>query len=589
MSAPAFRITAILFLILACGCGRFAVADDELDSVMYEDPHVEFPPPVPVFPEKLKQLWLEALTHPEADLKRDVARAIVQAQRLGLPGLRETAGPLTRELQTPQQHPLVRLAIARTLVALDARESADALFRQLDAGGFTMALLVEPALAKWDFQPARALWLTRLKQRPFASRELSLLAIRGLGTAGESAAAEPLLSLVNAQEASSAIRLEAARNLARVQGDGLLDKARQLASDESRQGMFERLVAASMLAGHRGTDVESLLLALAVDSEPAVAAVALARLLEIDPTLVLPIIETTIASADANVRHLGARAMAARPSGTNVTHLGTMLDDRHPDVRAFVRRTLQTFATESKLRAEVIAAATGMLASDKWRGLEQSLRLLTELDHKPAVDRMVTLLDFERPEVFVAAAWGLRRLAVPRTLEAMFEKAQRETDATVAPPHGDSVDLQLSQLFQAFGQMKYTRSDSLLRRHVPKSAVMLEARAAAVWSLGYLHAGKPDAQLTTQFAARLSDTNPFDPEDERVRRMAAVSLGRMKAKDGLPALEKFYKEETPNSLIGYSCRWSIHEITGTELPGPVAMIKSHSNWFLVPTGANPAK
>ncbi|MAG92895.1 MAG: hypothetical protein CMJ48_04010, partial [Planctomycetaceae bacterium] len=74
MSAPAFRITAIVFLILACGCGRFAVADDELDSVMYEDPHVEFPPPVPVFPEKLKQLWLEALAHPEADLKRDVAR-----------------------------------------------------------------------------------------------------------------------------------------------------------------------------------------------------------------------------------------------------------------------------------------------------------------------------------------------------------------------------------------------------------------------------------------------------------------------------------------------------------------------------------
>ena len=589
MSAPAFRITVIVFLILACGAGRFAVADDELDSVMYEDLHVEFPPPVPVFSEKLKQLWLEALAHPEADLKRDVARAIGRAHRLELPGLRETATPLTRELQTPRQHPLVRLAIARTLVALDARESADTLFRQLDAGGFSLALLVEPALAKWDFQPAREMWLTRLKQRPFASRELSLLAIRGLGTVKESAAAEPLLSLVNANEASSAIRLEAARSLARVQSDGLLDEARRLASDESRQGMFERLVAASMLAGHRGADVESFLLGLAVDSEPAVAAVALARLLEINPALVLPIIETTIASADANVRQLGARAMAARPSGKNVTYLGAMLDDRHPDVRTFVRRTLQTFATESDLRAEVIAAATEMLASEEWRGLEQSVRLLTELDHKPAVDRMLTLLDFERPEVFVTAAWGLRRLAVPRTLDAMLEKAQRETDATVAPPHGDSVDLQLSQLFQAFGTMNFTRADSLLRRYVPKSMANLESRAAAIWTLGHLHAGKPVPELTTQFVDRLSDDLGLPPEDEGVRRMCAVSLGRMKAKDGLPALEKFYKAETPNSLVGYSCRWSIHEITGTELPGPVAMTKSHSNWFLVPTAANPAR
>ena len=49
-----------------------------------------------------------------------------------------------------------------------------------------------------------------------------------------------------------------------------------------------------------------------------------------------------------------------------------------------------------------------MLATPRWRALEQATILLAVLDHKPAAPRLVDLLRFERPEVFVAAAWGLR-------------------------------------------------------------------------------------------------------------------------------------------------------------------------------------
>ena len=45
-----------------------------------------------------------------------------------------------------------------------------------------------------------------------------------------------------------------------------------------------------------------------------------------------------------------------------------------------------------------------------------SIILLAQLDHKPAAARFVELLQFDRPEVFVAAAWGLRKLDVPETL-----------------------------------------------------------------------------------------------------------------------------------------------------------------------------
>src|SRR5207302_1415174 len=73
---------------------------------------------------------------------------------------------------------------------------------------------------------------------------------------------------------------------------------------------------------------------------------------------------------------------------------------------------------------------------------------------------LLELLASGRSEVMVAAAWGLRRLAVPDTLPRVLDFFQS--------PHWDrpaeATDQQLSQLAQFLGQGRYRPADAGLRR-----------------------------------------------------------------------------------------------------------------------------
>ena len=201
---------------------------------------------------------------------------------------------------------------------------------------------------------------------------------------------------------------------------------------------------------------------------------------------------------------------------------------------------------------------------------------------------MVKLLKFDRPEVFVTAAWSLRRLAVKSTLDAMLDRAQRQitmvknADLTLIPYI--EIDEQISQIFQAFGEMNFTRSEPLLRQLIPKGSIMVETRAAAIWTLGHFYAGNPQKDLTTLFRQRLADINPLFPEYRQVREMSAASLGRMKATSALPTLRRFYGEESAYTPLGYACIWAIHQLTGEDIPklkpGKIEESKVYS--FLVP-------
>src|SRR5205085_256961 len=140
---------------------------------------------------------------------------------------------------------------------------------------------------------------------------------------------------------------------------------------------------------------------------------ALARLTEVDPKLVVPALGHVLASPDPEVRSLAVEVLRREPSAAHATLLAERLDDAHPDVRRKARRSLEELAAKKDLRDHVLAEALRVLGGRQWRGLEQAAVLLTQLDHKPAAKRFVELLPFDRPEVSVTVAWGLRRLAVP--------------------------------------------------------------------------------------------------------------------------------------------------------------------------------
>jgi hypothetical protein len=118
---------------------------------------------------------------------------------------------------------------------------------------------------------------------------------------------------------------------------------------------------------------------------------------------------------------------------------------------------------------------------------------------------------------------------------------------------------------------------------VPKRTALGECRGAAIWALGLLHEGKVDGGLTKELVGRINDMASIPPEDSRVIRMAAISLGRMKAVDALPTLRKLYPGGQPGEGPGRACAWAIERITGEAVPTLATVRRVHTDWFLTPS------
>jgi HEAT repeat protein len=560
---------------------------------MYKAPSLPVPQVVTVFPEKAIDLWLKALDQPEADVKCQAAEAIALAHRRGMKGLEKTIEPLVATLDQPDQRPAVRLGVARTLIALDARTAAPSLLKQAQANGGDLRELIEPALARWDYLPARAVWLENLRDPATTPRSL-VLAIQSLAVVQERKAVDRLKEITLADRTAEVIRLEAARALGVLRSEGLEEDAKRLLGDGAAPGVTARLAAASLLRQHQSAGAIRVLQRLADDAEPAVAAPALARLLEINPDLVLPRLEHHLFSADSTIRSLAVEVLFRLPTETHLRLLADRLDDVHVEVRIKARRQLLELAEKKELRDTVIAETTRMLATQQWRALEQATILLTLLDHKPAAKRLVELLPSDRPEVAVTAAWGLRKLAVPETLPGVLSHVEaKQKSLRAAAGHPDSktvvIDHQLSQLNQFLGQQKYEPGEALLQEFIPRMAkpmasdVGAESRAAAIWALGIIHEGNPDAALAAALEQRLNDTGSMPPEFDQVRFMAAISLGRRQAKEALPSLRNFCPEFEPSVYpVSNACGWAIAQLTGKTMPPPKTIRKLASDWFLKP-------
>lgn len=572
------------------GVGLFLVAifvarcaaDDVVDSPMYRDPNVPDAHAVKTFPKELSRLWTEALGRPEIDYKCQAALAIALAHGQGMKGLDATIPALKRELEKPNPDPTVGLALAKALVALDARDAAASLLKltSADAGG--LAEIIDPALARWDYKPARDVWIESLARTPPTRR--TLLAIQSLGKVREERAAARLRELVFPRTIPASVRLEAARALGVIRTSGGEAAAKSLAADMSPRGIANRLIAVSLLRQHQGADAEKLLLTFAIDTEPTVAKVALARLIEIDPKLVEPILNRVLANDDANVRSRGVEVLFRTPSDSHIAQLGDRLSDVHPNVRTQARRAM--FDLAAKHRETVIQTATKVLAADDWRGQEQAGLLLGQLDHKPAVTRLMKLLDSHRGEVCLACAWALRKLDVPETVPGVFAYFKRIVDA------GDNderklpakyADGHLCQLAQFLGLKLHQPAEPVFRRLVTNKKAGAETRTAAVWALGRFHPGDPIPQIDRALQGRLNAVGPGDMEPDFLRRMCAITLGLMKAKDALPMLRKYYVDERLSlDIVNNGCGWAIEKITGERVPPGDVVERMQRNWFLAP-------
>ena len=72
-------------------------------------------------------------------------------------------------------------------------------------------------------------------------------------------------------------------------------------------------------------------------------------------------------------------------------------------------------------------------------------------------------------------------------------------------------------------------------------------------------------------------------DDPRVRRAAAVALGRMKAKQSLEVLRDYSEGTKPTlDVVTHACRWSVNHMTGEPIPPAGTVEFPQRQWFLVP-------
>jgi len=558
----------------------------KVEHVMFDDPVLELPKGKGFYPNTAISVWIEALGQSEIGLKRKVAQTIVRAHEVGMKGLEETIKPMIRELEKSDAHPSVQLSMAQALVALDTRDAASMLLAAVERNGLEMSQTVEPAMARWQYQKAEPLWKQRLQDSGVSKTRL-VLALRGLASLKSKGESAKLLNLAADTNISPRVRFEAADAASRVDPDGTLSVAEQLNSSDAL--LIDRIVAARLIARSKGSAAEAMLLKLAVDKASTVAAIALKRLLEIDPVLISGVAGSALGSKDANVRMLAARAIAVQSNDESISKLQPLLDDRHPANRGFVCDEFYRMAVKDDLRDNVIAAASKMLHGEGWRGFEQSILLLTSLKYTDESTRFVELLNHERPEVFVTAAWALRVLAIESTLPAMLSYAEsiaQPVRNAEFPKYANQYDHQLAHLYEAFGQQKFMPSQKVMISYIPKTLTCVRSRRGGIWAIGLLLAENSAKSICDQLIQRAADASTFNPEDPLVRRMAAISLARMNAKDYVASLRKISKAEGQGGQVGYACAWAVSQLTGEDLPKLEARVFARSPWFLLPLEAD---
>ncbi|MFO1006574.1 MAG: HEAT repeat domain-containing protein [Planctomycetaceae bacterium] len=606
------RFVAFVMLITWAGLCSFAVAEERAPvtpSFLMDLEPEEKVVPTPFFlhPD-LFGLWKAALAHPESEMRRQTAEAIISAHKLGHEGLLTFEPDLLNVLKQEKPLSAARYSVAHALIVLDCRNSAAALLEASQNDGKDMRQLVEPVLADWGFAPIQEIWSKRVQAADTPRREL-VLALRGLAKSQVVAEQSSVTQIAADVSRPADIRLAAAIAAGELSDSGQEDVALKLISHENA-ATIDRLCAAALLTKHRSTQAIELNTKLAGDAEPAVAAMALRTLFATDPQTVLPIAEACLKNPDASVRRVAIEAYLAHPTPERIETLAALLNDPHPELRAIIREGFITFRENPEFADQILDLSTKALNSDNWRSQEQGALLAATFDRKEAASRLVELLPSDRHEVAIASAWALRILAVPESAQGLTEQLDRQSKLVTFSEV--EIETQICHLCEALAVLKHKPATPIMEQYIPKRQQYSPlARSAAIWSLGQIYEDlaatseapatenplakaaeligikeKSDVQvaekLAGEFMERVEDTDSLNPESVEVRRTSALAIGRMKAASQLENLMTKIGEEVNNEAVEVAMRWAVLRISGQELPITPPLHFERYGWFLEP-------
>lgn len=465
-----------------------------------------------------------------------------------------TLSILFERLTMNDEPEVVKRSMLSAACLLAKSEHAEALWKIAKADE-ALSSIVEPWLIRWKSSVAAGAWRDRLNDAKADPGRVSI-AIKGLHALNDPLDADLFVHTIKGNNTARTNRYLAACALGDLCHQGYEPLASQIIDSKV---VDAKLVAANVIRRHKSSDAEAIVLKLIEDKNDPAYPVAAKTLAENFPEKAITFAAEWGSHADNNVRTLALELLNSVNDVRSLELQSSLLSDRNISVRRLAGKQVVDKAQRGQ-REQVDRLIDQQLASESWTGIEQSIIVVTQLNDAHRCERLVELLEHQRAEVNMHAAWALMELAhEAETLDAIHAHCKRtlkrllDGDRTIVPTDG----IRLSFLYEAIGRNRYEPARETLVQYIPKDTRKGNVcRASAIWALGQIYSGKGAEDICKLLQGRVEDAMTMIPEDYLVRYTSILALGEMNYVASRDSILTYGGE--PPSQLGYASQWTLN-------------------------------
>lgn len=502
----------------------------------------------------------------DAEIQEVAATQLFRFAREGLADISAAEGALRHAIEQGTSRRVVS-ACYRAASAGGLQSFAAEMLEFTKTASDAERVILEPVLQDWKFAPAAAMWQERLTGSDSSATSLQL-ACAGLAALGETSAVDQLIRIAGDTRADYLRRMAAAKAAVQLGPE----QSHQLAQTLLNRTQVERVLAVALLNTSLPASLQTLL-PLCEDPENAAAAAAWEAVYANDRSLLQPLLPVGRKHADKTVRMVAAMVMRDFPGAERVDWLHELISDYHLEVRNTARRMLLAVSEEQPdLKPQIVGLCADALKPDSkdWQGIEQSLVLLGQMRSTEYSALAVELLNYQRDEVMVSAAW-LIHLFPDLAVRTPVLKATQDAETWLYDPAEFEREHGMKQafLFQYLAIMRVKEIEEVLVKQFSKTVPgVLIRRSAAMWTLGLLYENNPDQNMVRQMHARIQDRNSPDPERFPVRRFCLLALGMMRSTGSQAVVQEAWEVDDASEGLRGAARW-IRPLVGMEMTEPI--------------------
>lgn len=440
------------------------------------------------------------------------------------------------QLVAGARSPELRRVLLGVCMRLERKQHAEAMLGWLDED----PVLLDHAgieLAAWGAEPLLVRWRARIGSNESAASMCR--AVEGLGRYGGQDDL-PMLRRLLETRPEAVLKIAVAEAIGRIQPNELEALARTYVEKVAMTEVegTQASIALGLLAHHRSDEARQIMTELVEQAVPGVGARCLEGIPGEPP---LELAERMLEHADPAMRLSALRVFARGHDARSFGKVSGRLSDPVVVVRREAARLLVEWG--EKERELVLEVVMPWFDQENTLGLEQACLIVGTLKHAGATKKISRLVDHPSADVYVTAAWAIRRLASKEShAEQVMKKAvlvavKMMSNLPKTLPTQDEFH-RLAHLIETAGELRYAGASQDLMRLVPRGPVAVHTRCAAIWALGRIHEGDAEWEGRGALEDRMMDFEGASPEDPWVRYASAIALGRIGNVKSLEKMEK---------------------------------------------------